>query len=72
MLAKFKVTKLHRTPVGLKGLGILLETTFAFDAFKIKFLERIEVYIEINLTIENTETAKPKINVDNKRKMVTF
>ena len=36
--------------------------TFSIDASKIKILERIKGHVEINYTIEKTETAKPKID----------
>ena len=35
---------------------------FSIDASKIKILERTKGHIEINYTLENTETAKPKID----------
>ena len=36
--------------------------TFSIDASNIKILERTKGHIEINHTIEKTETAKPKID----------
>ena len=35
----------------------------SIDASKTKILERIKGHIEINYAIEKTETAKPKIDV---------
>ena len=36
--------------------------TFSIDTSNINILERIKGHVEINYTIEKTETAKPKID----------
>ena len=51
-------TKLHRSPVALKGLEIFIEITFIINIEKIKILQRLKENIETNYTTETMEQSE--------------
>ena len=56
---KLRSTKLYQSPIALKGLELLLDTTFLIDPSQHVLLKQLKNHIDINYVVP-TEMVKSK------------